>query len=133
MRLKLTNDAFFALYCGEEPIDEVNLEEAKNIAAQFPHGFTIGEDWVELGDTGLIEAVFTAEQMRPPKYTHSLEIFGEWELLIAVNSNEAEYMFWHPTKESFSQGTSLIELINGKQWVKTVKNGQYPIFKAKRI
>lgn len=133
MRLKLSNDAFFALYCDEEPIDEANLEEAQAIAAKFPNGFTIGDDWEMLGDTGLIEAEFIAERVRPPEYTHSLELFNGWELLTHINGQEVTYMFWHATKDVSQSETTLLSIVQGKQWLITKTKGQYPIFKSKKL
>lgn len=132
MRLQLTNDAFFTLYAGDEPIDETNLEEANRIAAQFPGGFTIADDWVVLGDTGLIEATFMENRVRPSEYTHSLELFNGWELLISINGQIAKYMFWHPLKEPFKQGTSLLDPATDKIWIDT-GGGKYPLASAKRL
>lgn len=132
MRLRLSNDAFWLLYCEEEPIDEANIAEAQAIAAQFPNGFTIADDWIELEDTGLIEATFLVDNVRPPEYTHSISI-GEWALLFYVDGQSATYMWWHPTKEPESPETVPIEVIAGKQWITTKLKSKIPIWKAKRV
>lgn len=41
MRIILSNDAFYYLSEGEEPLDEANLDEAERIAAMFPDGYKI--------------------------------------------------------------------------------------------
>lgn len=56
--LQLSNDAFYYLYYEEEPLDENNLEEAKELMAQFPDGFYIEDNWETIEGTDLIEATF---------------------------------------------------------------------------
>ena len=68
--LQISNDAFFYLLYGEDPLDEANLEEAKEITAKFPDGFEIGENWEAVEDSDLIEAEFT-----PYEKTTQLEDF----------------------------------------------------------
>ena len=133
MRLQLSNDAFWLLYCEEEPIDEANITEAQAIAAKFPNGFTIADDWVELGDTGLIEATFLVDNIRPPEYTHKIDFIGGWELLFYIDGDTATYMWWHLTKEPESPETVPIEHIMGKQWITTKLKSKFPLFKAKRV
>lgn len=133
MRFQLSNDAFWLLYCEEEPIDEANIAEAMSIIAQFPNGFTIADDWVELGDTGLIEATFLAEQVRPPEYTHQIDFIGDWALLFYVDGQSVTYMWWHPTKEPEAPETVPIEIIMGKRWITTKLKSKFPLSKAKRL
>lgn len=55
---QMSNDAFHYLMYGEDPLDEDNLEEANEISAMFPFGFSIGYwEYVEDEDD-LIEATF---------------------------------------------------------------------------
>lgn len=57
--LQMSCDAFYWLYCGDEPLDPDNLEEAEEIAAMFPHGFLIDDNYeFVVDDPGLIEAIF---------------------------------------------------------------------------
>lgn len=56
--IQISNDAFYYLYYGEEPLDENNLEEAEEVSAMFPYGFLIEEDWKTVEDSDLIEASF---------------------------------------------------------------------------
>lgn len=57
-QLQLSNDAFYYLMYGEDPLDDDNLDEAKEIAAMFPFGFSISDwEYVE-GENDLIEATF---------------------------------------------------------------------------
>lgn len=55
-QLQMSNDAFHYLMYGEEPLDDDNLDEANEIAAMFPFGYSIGDwEYVE-GENDLIEA-----------------------------------------------------------------------------
>lgn len=56
--LQVTNDAFFFLLEEEEPLDEENLDEAREILAMFPHGFHIEENWKAVENSDLIEVTF---------------------------------------------------------------------------
>lgn len=59
--LVLSFDAFYLLYCGEEPlIDPASAEaEAKEIQDMFPHGFYIEDNYEYVEDMpGFIEANF---------------------------------------------------------------------------
>lgn len=56
--LQLSNDAFFYLAYGEEPLDEGNLDEAIEIQQMFPRGYNIN-DWEYVdGEFDLIQATF---------------------------------------------------------------------------
>lgn len=52
---QLSNDAFYYLKDGEEPLVDEALDEALVVEALYPDGFTI-LDFKPLGDTGYIEA-----------------------------------------------------------------------------
>ena len=52
---QLSNDAFYYLKDGEEPLVDEALDEALVVEAMYPDGFTI-LDFKPLGDTGYIEA-----------------------------------------------------------------------------
>lgn len=52
---QLSNDAFYYLKDGEEPLVDEALDEALVVEALYPNGFTI-LDFKPLGDTGYIEA-----------------------------------------------------------------------------
>lgn len=52
---QLSNDAFYYLKDGEEPLVDEALDEAFVVEAMYPEGFTI-LDFKPLGDTGYIEA-----------------------------------------------------------------------------
>ena len=54
--LQITNDAFYYLYYGEEPLDEDNLEEAT--AYCFSNNFYIEDDWKIVDNSDLIECTF---------------------------------------------------------------------------
>lgn len=56
--MQISNDAFYYLYYGEEPLDDENMEEAQEIADMFPNGFVIEDNWENVDDTDLIECTF---------------------------------------------------------------------------
>ena len=59
--LQISNDAFYYLSYGEEPLDESNLEEAEEVVSMFPNSFYIDNNWREVEDCpGMIEATFIA-------------------------------------------------------------------------
>lgn len=56
--MQITNDAFFYLLEEEQPLDDINLEEAQEIIAMFPNGFYIEENWKTVENSDLIECSF---------------------------------------------------------------------------
>lgn len=58
IELTLSNDAFFYIYMGEEPIDEDAIKEAKKVGERFPFGFALENDEWEYAENGGIKAVF---------------------------------------------------------------------------
>lgn len=56
--LQISNDAFYFLYYGEEPLDENNLEEANDVSEMFSNNFYIEDDWKAVDDSDLIECAF---------------------------------------------------------------------------
>lgn len=57
--LQLSNDAFMYLLAEELPLDDANMQEALEVAAMFPDGFTISDDWSYIEDEpGMVEATF---------------------------------------------------------------------------
>lgn len=56
--MQISNDAFYYLYYGEEPLDDENMEEAQEITDMFPNGFVIEDNWENIDDTDLIECTF---------------------------------------------------------------------------
>ena len=56
--MQISNDAFFYLTEEEEPLDEENLDEAREIIGMFPNGFSVDESWKPVEDSDLIEATF---------------------------------------------------------------------------
>ncbi len=56
--MQISNDAFFYLTEEEEPLDEENLDEAKEIVSMFPNGFYVNENWKLVENSDLIEVTF---------------------------------------------------------------------------
>lgn len=72
--LQISNDAFYYLYYDEEPLDENNLIEAKNILAMFSNGFFIKDNWKALKNSDLIEATFIPYIKQEIDYDEYFEI-----------------------------------------------------------
>ena len=53
--IRLTNDAFYYLLKGEEPLDEDNLAEALRLTSLHPNGFQINDGWTAVEGSDLIE------------------------------------------------------------------------------
>ena len=62
---QISNDAFFYIRDGEEPLDELNKEEALEVLEMFPYGFELGEDWEYIEGTDLVQVNFTPYKNGP--------------------------------------------------------------------
>lgn len=56
----LSNDAFFLLSEGQEPLDDLAYPEAEKIASRFPNGFTAS--FIRYLDNGLLVALFEEKE-----------------------------------------------------------------------
>lgn len=56
--IQLSNDAFYYLLSGEEPLDDNNIDEAEEILSLFPNGFYIEKGWEIIDNSDLIAASF---------------------------------------------------------------------------
>lgn len=56
----LSNDAFFLLSEGQEPLDDLAYQEAEKIASRFPNGFTAS--FIRYLDNGLVVALFEEKE-----------------------------------------------------------------------
>lgn len=96
--MKLSNDAFYALFYGEEMIDDSHQDEVDSILAQFPNGFEIEDDsWDELdgNDAGLIECTIIPYEESAYAYTHQVKFFNNWVILIAPNADWSKLHIKH--------------------------------------
>lgn len=87
---KLSNDAFYNLFHGEEMLDSIHQSEVNEIQALFPNGFEIDEDsWDELSgdDAGYIECTIIPYEESKYAYTHQVKLFNCWVILIAPNAD----------------------------------------------
>ena len=64
-KLQLSNDIFYYLKFGEDPLYTDDLSEADRIREQFPEGFEILDEWEALEGTDLIEAIFVPYPQDP--------------------------------------------------------------------
>lgn len=92
---QLSNDAFYYLKNGEEPLVDEALDEALVVEALYPDGFTI-LDFRPLGNTGYIEARIGPKVVMPAKasqpafkpVTQKCQDFGYNAEAIERNSKE---------------------------------------------
>lgn len=90
--VRLTNDAFYYLFEGEEPLDEDNLAEALHLASLYPNGFRINDGWAAVEGSDLIECEiipYEVEEEETCDYDGYLEITKNCHLRIKhVNDNK---------------------------------------------
>lgn len=126
---QLSNDAFYLLYCGEEPLDEDNRDEANEIAAMFPHGFFI-ESYEVVGED-LIEAVFIPYKPSDFKVEYFCKMTNEVELQVHyTSSNQVRYRFLHDSKGTIMEGEVpvFIDRFSNKPCFKTTGGSVIPIW-----
>ena len=90
--IRLTNDAFYYLFEGEEPLDEDNLAEALRLTSLHPNGFQINDGWVAVEGSDLIECEiipYEVEEEEICDYDEYLEVSKNRHLRIKhVNDNK---------------------------------------------
>lgn len=117
--LQLTNDAFFFLLNGEEPLDENNLEEAQRISCVFPQGFLIEESWKYIKQSGLVECTIIPylKQKEEPIDFEAYENLSKYiQLQIKWLSPSTIKAWW------YNKQTNTRELL-GEFLIRTNKNG----------
>lgn len=91
---QLSNDAFYYLKDGEEPLVDEAIDEALVVEALYPDGFTI-LDYKLLGDTGYVEARIgpkTAMPVRAPRLIQPVQKRQDFGYDVeAVERNRKEY------------------------------------------
>ena len=109
--LQLSNDAFFFIRDGEEPLDEDNLEEANEILTMFPYGFEIADDWQAIESTDMVEVTFIPYTEEEISYDMSYEI--------------AKGYFYHI---KFTQGNKFVKLWSYKESTgESLYKGEYEL------
>lgn len=93
----LSNDAFFFLYQDEEPLDDINLAEALEIAEQFPTGYQIQEGWSYIDDD-LIEATFIplVEEQDDFDGTFWASKICQWQIKVTQNGTHVKFWVYWP-------------------------------------
>lgn len=91
----LSNDAFFLLARGEEPLDDLAYAEAEKIASRFPNGFTAS--LVRYMDNGLVLALFEhkvcdqpAEDLGPCLYFDATK-YARYEVRMGKEEGTVKY------------------------------------------
>lgn len=116
---QLTNDAFFFLLNGEDPLDEANLKEAQEIFNAFPDGFFIEEDWKYIKQTGLVECTIIPyiKQKEVPVDFEAYENLSKYIQLQIKWLGPSTIKTWWYNKQ-----TNTSELL-GEFLIRTNKNG----------
>lgn len=132
IQLTLSNDAFFYIYKNEEPLDDDNIAEAKNILAKFPNGFVIS-NWSYMGSS-YINATFVPYINDYVEYDGQMPfICKDWVLRYKYLSKEIAHINIYNTvtgKVNIDCDCKIVYIKN-KPWVMFTKNGDASDFGAK--
>lgn len=89
--LQLSNDIFYYLKFGEDPLYTDDLSEADRIREQFPEGFEILDEWDAIEGTDLIEAIFVPYSNEQPQgqlegwdFDMYCDLFNGWQVQIKL-------------------------------------------------
>ena len=119
--MQITNDAFYYLYFGEEPLDEDNFEEAEEISGMFPNGFYIEDNWKAVEDSDLIEATFIPYVDDKVDYDEYQDLTRNYQLQIKwVGPNRVK--MWAFNKQNGTRelrGEYEVHTANGKSYFHT--------------
>lgn len=95
----LSNDAFFYILSGEEPLDEDNLAEAEEVLSYFPNGFDIVEWHYE--ETDMVAATFIGTPNRgnilateAPQFDAIEELVPGYTMGISLAQANTRVMVW---------------------------------------
>ena len=100
--LQISNDAFYYLLNGEDPLDDANLEEASEVISMFPRGYKISDNWKPIDNSDLIEAMFIpyTEVMSHNDHDAYYEAAKDFEFQIKLVDNNRFVEMW-----SFAKST----------------------------
>ena len=93
--MQISNDAFFYLLEEEEPLDDENLDEAKEILSMFPYGFHIEDDWKPVEDSDLIECTFIPYVEDDTDFDEYQELTKYIQLQIKWIDANTISLWWH--------------------------------------
>lgn len=122
--IELSNDAFFYIYKDEEPLDDDNIVEAKNILAQFPNGFVI-LDWA-YAEASRVSATFAPYVDNYVEYDGQMPfICKDWVLRYKYLSKEvARITIVNLVTNKINIDCDCkVVYIKNKPWVMFTKNG----------
>ena len=124
--LQLSNDAFWYLYMGEEPIDTDNFEEAAEVMAMFPNGYEIEEGWEEIDDEGLIEAVFVPYKPKLIGYDcrHQLSKYAELHLTWLDDAHTKAKVIWYNSETGKSDLYGIVDIKATPKGLKYFERGE---------
>ena len=118
--LQISNDAFYYLKYGEDPIDEENLHEAYEIQEMFPNGFQIQDGWSVVEDMyDLLEVTFIPYVKDANDWDGYFVMFNNWIYRFKILSNSKCILSMYNEQtgdESFNDECN-IEYSNNKPWI----------------
>lgn len=130
-RLIISNDAFHYLLRGEACLDENNKKEADFIIQRLGLNYDIICLTSEPdGDVGVVIKPFDLVESSH-KYTHYIELFGDWQLEIEYLDAKHVYIRFHNTKTGVSMKHQTCEiqyLDKGHTQFKTACGSIYPLW-----
>ncbi len=92
-KLQISDDAFHYLMYGEDPLDEDNLDEANEVSALFPYGFSISDWEVVEGEYDLIEVTFIPYVADDVKYDGQMDYIAKgWVFKYRTISQKAVHI-----------------------------------------
>ena len=123
--MQISNDAFCYLYYGEQPLDEDNLEEAKEVSAMFPHGFYIEEDWKAVENSDLIEATFITFAEIEYDYDEYEELTKYIQQQIKWLDANTVRVWWYNTKTCTRELRGDFEVYTNQHGLRCFQTGDY--------
>ena len=144
--MQVSNDACYYLLYGDEPLDDENLEEAKEIESMFPNGYVVSS-WEPLDDEpGMVEIVIVPYVQDNTHYDGQIEYVAKnWVLKYTlISANTVHVIITNEiTGEVRREFDCRVVLFDNKEWIVFNSEGdashlskwtnctQIPIFKCK--
>lgn len=139
--LQISNDAFYYLKDGEDPIDEENLHEAYEIQEMFPNGFQIQDNWSIVENVhDLLEVTFIPYVEDTNDWDGCFMMVNNWVYRFKIlNKSKCILSMYNEQTgdESFNDECD-IEYHNNKPWIihnadlfKGIPGTRLPLFNSK--
>lgn len=118
--MQVSNDACYYLLYGDEPLDDENLDEAKEIEAMFPNGYVVSS-WEPLDDEpGMVEIAIIPYVKDDTKYDKQKNyIAKDWVIRFKYIGSDRVHVniYNEATGEEHMDFDCKVVLQNGKRWI----------------